>query len=393
VSVFDGNQGHNEAIYGMSKVTLNAYQIAKEPEYKWLVAWPNPVPGKRKLRKRFKTRAAAAKFKTDKETEIARVGVDAASVQESAIDDAAWCVRQLEPYGANLRDVVAEWITAKEAAKASAPVSEAIEEALAAKRRAGRTQDHLSSMQSRLRRFGRTFGDRPLVSITAEEIEHWLHGLNVAPVTLNGFRRYIGGLFGFAVKRGWVEKNPVDSIDVATVKRGPVEIYTPAEIRITMDMVPDNLLAPVAIAIFAGLRPKEIQRLDWQHVDFLRERIQVDGKGAKHRYVPLSSTLRAWLDPVAQPSGPVVPTNYVRRLTAFKHALRDAGVNVIADGWRHSFASYEAARIQDIGKLASILGNSPGVIHQHYRERVLPEEAEAFFSVIKANAKILRINA
>jgi hypothetical protein len=48
---------------------------------------------------------------------------------------------------------------------------------------------------------------------------------------------------------------------------------------------------------------------------------------------------------------------------------------------RHSFISYRLAELQNINQVALEAGNSPKMIHQHYRELATPEQAKSWFSL------------
>ena len=54
---------------------------------------------------------------------------------------------------------------------------------------------------------------------------------------------------------------------------------------------------------------------------------------------------------------------------------------------RHSFISYRLAQLQNINQLALEAGNSPKMIHQHYRELATPEQARTWFSIVPERAK------
>src|SRR5436309_4376673 len=71
--------------------------------------------------------------------------------------------------------------------------------------------------QSELRRLTAHFGDRPLASITAGDVERYLQGLRQGPdavtgSTTNRYRDRISGLFKRAIRLGLVEANPVKGI-------------------------------------------------------------------------------------------------------------------------------------------------------------------------------------
>lgn len=48
---------------------------------------------------------------------------------------------------------------------------------------------------------------------------------------------------------------------------------------------------------------------------------------------------------------------------------------------RHSYASYRFAQTGDAGRVAGELGNTPAVVHKHYRELVKPKDAEKWFGL------------
>jgi integrase len=55
------------------------------------------------------------------------------------------------------------------------------------------------------------------------------------------------------------------------------------------------------------------------------------------------------------------------------------------NGLRHSFASYRLAAIHDAPRVASELGHtSPTMLYNVYRELVLPEEAERYWTIAPA---------
>ena len=53
-----------------------------------------------------------------------------------------------------------------------------------------------------------------------------------------------------------------------------------------------------------------------------------------------------------------------------------------ANALRHSYASYRFAQTGDVGRVAGELGNSPAIVHRHYRELVSATDADRWFSVL-----------
>ena len=51
-------------------------------------------------------------------------------------------------------------------------------------------------------------------------------------------------------------------------------------------------------------------------------------------------------------------------------------------GWlRHSFCSYHYAETSDEGYVSRQAGNSPAIIHQHYKALATEADAEAYFAI------------
>ncbi len=179
----------------------------------------------------------------------------------------------------------------------------------------------------------------------------------------------------WAVRHDYLERNPFDRAD----RLAPDEVdkrivfLTPEERDRLLDACDDpipnhgrgrkgkgtarprrtRLRAMAAIAVHAGLRLSEIIWLDWQDVDFERGEITIrnkDGwktKTRSERVIPLFPTLRAVLEPMRLPAGPVFTTSTGQRYTR-RNLLRELELAVdrakIAKSasWnvlRHTFAT------------------------------------------------------
>jgi integrase len=134
----------------------------------------------------------------------------------------------------------------------------------------------------------------------------------------------------------------------------------------------------VALGVFAGLRKNEIIHARWEWVDFQRKRILVEGHGrfktksGKPRAVPLSSRLRAILEPRRPDKGrgyiiyPDFPdkdgteTTYrVDFTTAYATVAKAAGVPwCTPHKLRHTFASHLAQEGVSLYKIGTWLGHA-----------------------------------
>lgn len=68
----------------------------------------------------------------------------------------------------------------------------------------------------RLGRFCETFGDRSVRVLRTDEIEDWLHGLNLSPARTNNYAVRVGSMFSYGVKRHYLEANPFATIAKVT---------------------------------------------------------------------------------------------------------------------------------------------------------------------------------
>ena len=138
--------------------------------------------------------------------------------------------------------------------------------------------------------------------IQCHEIDEWLRGLNVSPVTRNNSRRVLRTAFSFAVARNYCVGNPVVKTAKAKEIEGTVGILTVAETARLLEAADAALVPFIAIGAFAGLRRAEIERLDWSEVDLESGLITVQAtkaKSARRRFVKIRPNLATWLAPYA----------------------------------------------------------------------------------------------
>lgn len=99
----------------------------------------------------------------------------------------------------------------------AAPLSigRAIAELLAAKRQANRRERYTKSLSAYLLQFSRGREETPLASFTTADVESWLNKFPSAWTRKTWFTR-LSTLFSFAVRRGYLDKNPCDRIERVT---------------------------------------------------------------------------------------------------------------------------------------------------------------------------------
>jgi integrase len=154
------------------------------------------------------------------------------------------------------------------------------------------------------------YGDKIIAQIGTADLEGFLAGLNVAAETRNSYRRNIHTLWSFAEKRGWATSAIAGHTERAKAIARPPGILAPGQATALLaESKDDDLLCLHCLGLFAGLRVAEIKALDWQDVDLAGGFIHVGAKISKtraRRLVPVLPNLKAWLQPIAKPAGPVV---------------------------------------------------------------------------------------
>ena len=108
--------------------------------------------------------------------------------------------------------------------------------------------------------------------MSAAELEEWLYGLHdgdsPAPQTIINWRAAVRAFFGWALRQRAVDANPVDAVAKPKVVRGAPAIWSPDDLDRLLHAAPPELVAPIAVGGFAGLRNAEILRLEWERDQF-----------------------------------------------------------------------------------------------------------------------------
>jgi integrase len=327
------------------------------------------------------------------EAELARIkikqrkeGENALRLPDSLRIMALECAQELKPFGKTLADATQFYVRYLRDAARSISVCALIEEFMTAQKRLNRSQSHLYDLRHRLGRFKRDFAERPVRTVTTNEIDDWLHALKLSAQSVNNYRSRVAALFSYGLKRGYLERNPLQAIDKIKVVDAPPEIFRPEQIQTLLDNAPSGLLPVLAIGAFAGLRTAEVLRLEWTDVDLAGGFVTVGAhksKTARRRLIPIAQNLAQWLRPYAGCTGKIYP--YSRRWYHHNVELlrKAAGLAEWSNnGLRHSFASFHLAKHQNAPQLALEMGHTtPHMIFDNYREVVTPLEAQRYWSI------------
>lgn len=390
-------------------ITLNP-----EERRPFIVSYVKVTPDGRKQRKRpkFPTIDAAVVHADEQNRKIENHGRRFAAdlSEEEAAAISAWRKLELkrksegvvvESLSAYIRRGIEAMREAPDGRKIDAAL---VDKFIARKLSAGVGERQLSDYKSRLGRFLEVFEGRMAASLGVEEIEVWLDDLTVRngganrapketgkPVSAQARKNYRATLHAFF---RWVhpERNPVSKIDPPKIAEPERLHYEPEEMRKLLQWILENklgILPFVTLGAFCGLRSAEMERMDLSAIDlgepdkegeFILSAAKTKGKKMS-RAVPLPVAAKAWLLAQSSRSGPVVKTSTRDLYHELELAHVGAGVKQIANGLRHSFATYRGAMIKDSGQLADEMGNSAAVVARHYRDAKLNADAETYFAI------------
>ncbi len=227
-------------------------------------------------------------------------------------------------------------------------------------------------------------GSVPAASVNPTDCQAFVFTVGTQHHVQRKARAILGSVFTHAMRMGWIQFNPAGSLKLAKrPHKDMVEIFSPADaaewLRCVAEKAP-SCLAGWAIAMFAGLRAAEVQRLDWSEVKMDRGFIEVTAGKSKtrtRRLVEILPNLKAILESRAG-QGSVFPHSPKRAMT---YAFKEYGKRVPRNGARHSFVSYHLALFGDLSRTEMQAGHDKAVLFQHYRELVTRPEAEAYFAI------------
>jgi len=164
--------------------------------------------------------------------------------------------------GATFSEAASEWLRYSEQERACKPTT-------------------VTDYGNMVRVLNRTFGDRPIESITAESVERWKAAFMAerkrSNRTLQKYLIVLHGVFKRAMKVYGLPRNPLDTVERPRLaRRAGIDVFSGEEVMALVraaDNDQDGIL--YLTAAFTGLRLGELLALRWEDVDFKADAIRV----------------------------------------------------------------------------------------------------------------------
>lgn len=356
------------------------------------------VAGKR-FRLYRSSREEAEKTAKQKTAELKDLGRLATTLGPSERLEAADCFKRLAPLNARLSDVVTDFIKRHPMGGMGRTLEQVVKELIGKKREGNRRKRYVDDLEWKLRKFCEVYPNRPITSFSAEDIEAYLdRHPHWKPRTVSSIVQALKVFFYYGIKRGYSTENPCLRLELAKPDDKEVQILPVSEIKRLLDLAAPrgeeffyDCTTYLAIGFFSGIRPEEMEKLQWEQVDFENKTIAIlssSAKGRARRIVDMSPNLMAWIRPyydMDHGAGSVLPIS----VRVLRDQMRRAAK---LDRWpqnvmRHCFASYHFAKHRNEPLLMQLMGHGDDgrILHNHYRALVQPNAAEAFWNIFPSN--------
>lgn len=152
------------------------------------------------------------------------------------------------------------------------------------------------------------------------------------------------------------------------VPKGRIDYHTPEEVAEILSICNNEWKTVVLLGARAGLRRGEIAVLQWKDIDFKNNQLYVaPNKTEKHRYVPMSADLSAWLLEFKKSSAGKFVINIGKTeqregryylTAAYSKLTEDLPFDCFMHKLRHTFASHLVQAGVDLYRVSKLLGHS-----------------------------------
>ena len=396
-----------------------------------------------RVRENYKTQEEAIAAKANLDLEVANFQTDIVTrMKPTTLSDSvlrsfesAYAIMQANPL---LRDKDPIFLAEFTTANYRAPINKitvlaAYDLFIAEREKQNRRPDTIRNLKGRLGMFHRLYGAKNVSDLTSDDCRDFVMRDNTGPRTQINNRLAGSNFLNWCLRRKYTDTNPMLVVDKPATDSHEPSVLAVHDCRRLLSAAQEYnqgvLLPYVAISLFAGLRPAEVARLTWDRIDLEEKTITLDGSMAKtrqRRIVKLSDNALDWLTPMAIKKPAFVPAAFARHFGRVKKAAgygnekaeqekREAAAAKkkasktaepvapakktdktekaeklrpwVQDYMRHTAVSMFLATNKHEGEAATWAGNSPNILHKHYKGLVKEADAKEFWAITPKTVK------
>ena len=264
---------------------------------------------------------------------------------------------------------------------------------------------------NRLLRTNPELGKRNFSELSVAECEEWLNAAFHTNPQFNKARTMLHGLFEFALRREWCDKNPIKRIERKKVVEKEIQPLKLSETkrliktaivvfifkeklklsetkRLIKTAQRENPIYAIvaALLVYTGIRPREVRRLTWRDIDTAEKTITVRSQCSKTggvRQVEIPPVLnRLLITHKSQNSAHICPTDWQRHWRKIRDNSGFRG-RWVQDVLRHTYASFHAKNYADLPRLQLNMGHRDlSLLRSRYvnMHGISRAEAKSFFN-------------
>ena len=327
-------------------------------------------------------------------------GEKAVTLSSALTTDALAAEKMLAQFdGVTLQAAARFYIQHHDRTKNTPTVAAAFDNAIT--RRGGHSAIYLKRMGEIARKLPKDFAQANVFNVKGGDIAAALDSMcGKATTVWKNYRRTISAVFGDCVKLEYIDKNPCLQMIVPRNKsESEVVILSPEQVKRIFENCIDHpsenyrlcasCIAPFALLIFAGIRPRELERMTWDAIngDYIRLSGSITKTG-RTRNIHISATLKAWLDtvPLAEREGKIVPPEWQRKA---QRVRKESGIDgsEFQDAPRHTFGSFTVTT-EGIDYVRACMGHShTAVFETHYLNALTIPQAKKYMEIMPTKAQ------
>jgi integrase len=242
-----------------------------------------------------------------------------------------------------------------------------------------------------LSEFAGSFPAHAVVDLTQDHLNTYIDAhAKLSPKSRNDHRAVVKMFLTWCSRRDYLPSHhrlfEADSMTRELAMSEEIDFFRPAELRALLENSTGPMRAVIALQALAGLRLEEVLRLDWRHVFGIPGYIEVSAAAAKtrqRRLVEMCPSLGAWLQSYRGMTGKIwtqTPSNQ-GCITAIARLREALDIPARRNGLRHAYVTFHFALHQNENLTAAEAGNSPAMIHAHYKGLATKAEAGKWFAM------------